>query len=125
MINYTNAQIDNWFYKIDNNTKSASFTDTGEIGTRMFSEMQSWIADGNVVSEYVRDTSNDVSALDQLRIQRNLKLEETDWWANSDLTMSADQTAYRKALRDLPSTESPELDSGGQLTGVTWPTKPE
>ena len=58
------------------------------------------------------------------REKRNSLLAETDWWANSDLTMSADQTAYRKALRDLPSTATPSLDSDGQLTGVTWPEKP-
>jgi hypothetical protein len=60
-----------------------------------------------------------------LRKERRDKLSETDWWASSDLTMTTDQTAYRKELRDLPSTASPELDSDGQLTGVTWPTKPE
>ena len=59
------------------------------------------------------------------RDERNQLLFETDWWASSDLTMSADQTAYRKALRDLPSTATPSLDSDGQLTGVNWPTKPE
>ena len=67
----------------------------------------------------------DDEPLKQLREQRNGKLSETDWWASSDLTMTAEQTAYRKALRDLPSTASPELDSDGELTGVTWPTKPE
>jgi hypothetical protein len=52
------------------------------------------------------------------------KLAETDWWAGSDLTMTAEQIAYRKALRDLPSTASPELDEDEQLINVTWPTKP-
>jgi len=64
-----------------------------------------------------------VESMKQLRQQRGKLLIETDWQASSDLTMSAEQTAYRKALRDLPSTASPELDSDGQLTGVTWPTK--
>jgi hypothetical protein len=59
-----------------------------------------------------------------LRDLRNIKLQETDWWAGSDLTMTSAQTAYRQALRDLPSTSSPALDSDGILTGVTWPTKP-
>ena len=59
-----------------------------------------------------------------LRDLRNIKIQETDWWAGSDLTMTAEQTAYRQALRDLPSTATPELDSDGQLTGVTWPVKP-
>jgi len=60
----------------------------------------------------------------RLREQRKILLSETDWWASSDLTMTDEQTAYRKALRDLPSTATPSLDSDGQLTGVTWPTKP-
>lgn len=70
-------------------------------------------------------TSESVEAMDQLRSIRNNLLKETDWWASSDLTMTSEQTAYRKALRDLPSTASPELDSDGQLTGVTWPENPE
>ncbi len=76
-------------------------------------------------NEWVFKGFSDDEAMGVLRMQRNIKLSETDWWANSDLTMTADQTAYRKALRDLPSTESPELDENGQLTGVTWPEKPE
>ena len=64
-------------------------------------------------------------AMGMLRLHRNNKLSETDWWAVSDKTMTAEQTAYRKNLRDLPSTASPELDETGELTAVTWPTKPE
>ena len=60
----------------------------------------------------------------RLREQRKILLSETDWWASSDLTMTDEQTAYRQALRDLPATASPSLDESGQLTGVTWPTKP-
>jgi len=67
----------------------------------------------------------DDEPLKLLRKERNWKISETDWWASSDLTMSADQTAYRKSLRDLPSTSSPALDENGELTNVTWPTKPE
>ena len=46
-------------------------------------------------------------------------LNETDWWASSDLTMTAEQTAYRQALRDIPShANCPHLDE------ADWPTKP-
>jgi hypothetical protein len=69
--------------------------------------------------------SNSEIALQFVRTHRDGLLCQTDWWAGTDLTMTAEQTAYRKALRDLPSTASPELDSDGELTGVTWPTKPE
>tara|TARA_R100001244_G_scaffold131632_1_gene105203 strand:- start:781 stop:1206 length:426 start_codon:yes stop_codon:yes gene_type:complete len=68
---------------------------------------------------------SDDEPLKQLREQRDKKLSEIDWWASSDLTMTADQTAYRKSLRDLPATASPSLDENGELTGVTWPEEPE
>ena len=60
-----------------------------------------------------------------LREERNRKLSETDWWVLPDRTASQDQKDYRQALRDLPSTAEPQLDEQGNLTNVTWPTKPE
>jgi len=38
--------------------------------------------------------------------------------------MSNDRKTYRQALRDLPSSADPKLDSDNYLTNVTWPTKP-
>jgi hypothetical protein len=60
-----------------------------------------------------------------LRQQRNTLLSQTDWQATSDRTMTNDQQIYRQELRDLPENSTPELDENGQLTGVTWPDKPE
>ena len=60
---------------------------------------------------------NAAEPLELLREERNLKLAETDWWASSDLTMTAEQTAYRQALRDIAETYS-------SLDTVVWPTKP-
>lgn len=67
------------------------------------------------------------------RLMRNSKLTETDWWASSDRAMTAEQIAYRQALRDLPSHATdwnPAWlwdDDTWQvsLVGITWPTKPE
>ena len=53
-----------------------------------------------------------------LRAERDKLIAATDWWASSDLTMSAEQTAYRKALRDITA-------SYQSLDTVVWPTKPE
>ena len=52
-----------------------------------------------------------------LREKRNALIAKTDWWANSDLTMTAEQTAYRQALRDITNTYT-------SLDTVVWPTKP-
>ena len=44
-----------------------------------------------------------------LREERNKRLVETDWMANSDVTMTDDWKNYRQALRDLPASSSPKL----------------
>jgi len=73
--------------------------------------------------------SDKMTALDnaapmkELRRQRDIKLAETDFHGMSDNTMSAAMTTYRQALRDI-TTQTPGLDSDGNLTGITWPTKP-
>ena len=63
-----------------------------------------------------------------LREERNRRLEETDWWGLKETDgrmMTQEQKDYRNALRDLPSTSTPSLDSHGNLENVTWPVKPE
>ncbi len=52
-----------------------------------------------------------------LREERDRLIAATDWWAGSDLTMTAERTAYRQALRDI-------TESATSLDDVTWPTKP-
>jgi hypothetical protein len=59
-----------------------------------------------------------------LRIQRNQLLQQTDWMALNDVVVSEEWKAYRQALRDLPANSEPQLDENGNLTNVTWPTKP-
>lgn len=64
------------------------------------------------------------SAIDILRIERNRLLSSTDWWVLPDRTPTQAQLDYRQALRDI-TTQTPALDENGNLTGVTWPEKPE
>ena len=52
-----------------------------------------------------------------LRVERDRRLAETDWWAVADRTMTSEQTAYRQALRDITT-------SATSLDDVVWPTKP-
>ena len=61
-----------------------------------------------------------------LRVERDRLLAETDWMANSDVTLADNWKTYRQALRDLPSGASPKLSADGSLdmSSVTWPTKP-
>jgi hypothetical protein len=59
-------------------------------------------------------------ALADLRYKRNRLLAETDFYGNSDVTMSDDMTTYRQALRDLPAGK----DTVDKCNNATWPTKP-
>ena len=80
-----------------------------------------WIMDA-VAKTVTIDTATEATvaterALAGLRTKRDQLLNNTDWWASTDLSISEAQTNYRQALRDLPAnTDDP--------TDVTWPTKP-
>ena len=60
----------------------------------------------------------DVEQWAEIRASRDIKLMDSDWMANSDVTMSDAWKTYRQALRDLPASESDPDD-------ITWPTEPE
>ena len=63
----------------------------------------------------VRDKT-DAELLAGVRGKRNGLLEDTDFYALSDVTMSSDMTTYRQKLRDLPATVD--------LANIVYPTKP-
>jgi len=57
-------------------------------------------------------------ALTKLRSKRNRLLAETDWWVFPDSPeATAEQLAYRQALRDLPANTTDPANP-------VWPTKP-
>ena len=59
-------------------------------------------------------------ALDGLRDKRNNLLAETDWMANSDVTMSDAMRTYRQQLRDITN----GLTTVEQIDAVVFPEKP-
>ena len=84
-------------------------------------QLKSGIDAGNfgVIAAYVAPTQAETDAelsLDADYRRRNLLLQ-TDVWALSDRTMTAEQTAYRQALRDITSQD-------GFPTNITWPQEP-
>jgi len=65
-----------------------------------------------------------------LRIERDQRLASCDWRIimakETGSNIPAAWKTYRQALRDLPASASPKLDSNGDLdySSVTWPTEP-
>ena len=59
-------------------------------------------------------------ALSGLRDRRNNLLAETDWMANSDVTMSEAMRTYRQDLRDITN----GLTTVEQIEAVVFPIKP-
>ena len=82
------------------------FSDDPELGTKAEQE-----------AEYQARLDSD--AAERNRAERDRLIAETDWWASSDLTMTAEQTAYRQALRDITSHAN-----WPHLSEDDWPTKP-
>jgi len=56
----------------------------------------------------------------EIRIQRNALLDKCDWWVTraieTNATISAEQQAYRDALRDITSQSDP--------FNIVWPALP-
>lgn len=79
-----------------------------------------WVLGATVV-ELSEEEKNivDMAQQEAVLARREALLSETDWWAVSDRTMTAEQTAYRQALRDITSHENfPDLNE------EDWPIKP-
>jgi len=116
-------------YQIHNALSSlrsgAEFTvaDNSLSGITWHDEKQNRPTDDQINDELTRLTNAEPMRL--LRVERDKRLVETDWMTNSDApTMSTAWKNYRQALRDLPASADPKLDSNDDLINVTWPTKP-
>ena len=59
-------------------------------------------------------------SLENLRFKRNNLLKETDWMANSDVTMSEAMRTYRQELRDITN----GLTTVEEVNAVVFPEKP-
>jgi len=65
------------------------------------------------------DAGADNRTAESNRKKRNSLLAETDYFALTDVTLSAEMTTYRQALRDITS-----HSNWPNLSDSDWPTKP-
>ena len=106
----TEAEFNEMFRKVtgsDENGSAIESSNPSDFGT-------TWSAVSAKKTELVN-----AEPMRLLRKERDRRLAETDWMANSDVTMSDAWKTYRQNLRDVPA------QSGVTgLDDVTWPTKP-
>ena len=73
---------------------------------------------------------NNAEPMRLLRVERDKRLLACDWVSvraiDTGVAVTTSWKTYRQALRDLPASATPKLDSDYELdlTSVTWPTKP-
>jgi len=78
-----------------------------------------WVLPHQAVAKTEEDLATESEvAWANLREQRDKLLAETDWTASTDVTMSAEMTTYRQALRDLPANTA-------DVFNPVYPEKPE
>jgi hypothetical protein len=90
-----------------------------------------WVdCDNTITIEHTYENGNFIApqnnvtfdeAINNLRLKRNYLLQETDYLALSDQTMTAEMTAYRQALRDITN----GLSTVEEVEAVVFPEKPE
>ena len=90
--------------------------------TQKLSNVDAYVQDGKAYNVRVENTTAEeqTALTDQkwiaIRLERDRRLQITDWRASSDLTLSDDWKTYRQALRDVPTQSDPY--------NIAWPTEP-
>ena len=115
------------YFKIENDQiVDSKYEDPGEDGwiyKNFDDSVPLLVVDGDIIvdedSMPPRPTQQELDdyKMMKLRQERNRLLAETDWMANSDVTMSDEWRNYRQALRDITDTYSNRDE-------VVWPNPP-
>jgi len=91
---------------------------TDLVGTPIYGN--DWVLTRTVVDLTADEiAANNAATAETNRGKRNELLAETDYLALSDMTLSAEMTTYRQALRDITSHAN-----WPNLSDDDWPTKP-
>ncbi len=111
-------------YSVDNDTKIATYNDV-EYGPNQETNAQTQVTKLTALTEDECKAKATLVAgkpardLERLRFKRDNLLKQSDWMANSDVTMTDAWKEYRQKLRDITKTYKSLEDSG-----FTFPTKP-
>ena len=90
--------------------------------SQKLSKVDPYVDNGKAYNVKVESTTSDeqtkliADKWIEIRQDRHWKLQETDWRASSDLTLSDAWKNYRQSLRDITTQSDPY--------NITWPTEP-
>ena len=91
--------------------------------TQKLSTVDAYVEGGKAYNVKVESTTTDEQTAlraqewTRVRSRRNNLLQESDWRASSDLTLSDDWKNYRNELRQIPQTQTDPYN-------IAWPTEP-
>ena len=91
--------------------------------TQKLSTVDAYVESGKAYNVKVENTTADEQTelinqkWNEIRNTRNILLQDTDWRASSDLTLSDDWKNYRNELRQIPQTQTDPYN-------IAWPTEP-
>ena len=106
----------------ENNVVDVITTLDYTVPTQKLTKVDAYVEGGKVYNVRVESTTAEEQAdlisaqWSRVRMERNMLLQQTDWRASSDLTLSDDWKDYRQALRDIPTQSDP--------FNITWPVAP-
>ena len=94
-------------------------THGGKVVADLDNQLSYWDVSGDTATKDTDQLASDILTRkwEAIRSKRDVLLAQSDYMGNSDVTMSSAWKTYRKALRDLPASESDPDD-------ITWPDEP-
>ena len=111
-------------YSVDKDTQIATYNGV-EYGPNQSTNAQTQVTTLTALTEDECKAQVTLAAgkpardLERLRFKRDNKIKQSDWRANSDVSMSDEWKTYRQALRDITKTYKTLEDDGFE-----WPTEP-
>ena len=91
--------------------------------TQKLSNVDAYVQDGKAYNVRVENTTAEeqIALTDEkwiaIRLERDRRLQITDWRASSDFTLSDAWKNYRNELRQIPQTQTDPYN-------IAWPTEP-
>jgi hypothetical protein len=119
---FSRAGVSDSFLSTNNVVELVEWLDITEPDQKL-TKVDAYLDSGKAYSVKVETCTDEEKATNitkqwfDIREERNERLDDTDWRASSDLTLSDEWKNYRQALRDITTTQSDPYN-------ITWPTPP-